>query len=135
VPSGSGVEVPPQLLEWDLLDTFGVFAPGFSDVTLTPGWMELAYRPGAAFAGLTVTDLTLVLHAAGTPGDAPDLFLWDWQAETWRAVGEPVWGEIGVSDFEPFLGPENEVRLHVENRGTDPLRIEEIYPSLTGRIE
>jgi hypothetical protein len=134
VASGEDITIPPGLLEWRVLAENGVFAPTIYDLYLPPGWIELEYKPWPSFSGMHVTGLNIVLQgsSAATP---PNLRLWNWQVEAWSPVPNVVWGSLGIGNFESFLGEQNEVRMRLENEGTDGVSIGAVYPRLTGDVE
>jgi hypothetical protein len=45
------------------------------------------------------------------------------------------WGETAVTDFQPYLGPQNAIRLYIRDNSQFGVNISEIYPILTGNLE
>lgn len=136
VAAGEGVRVPPSLLSWRVLGERGVSASTINDFYLSPGWIELAFRPSSAFQQMTVTDLQIVLTGSGGSAPAPpDLYLWNWRDESWSPVPNVVWGNMGIGNLDPFIGEQNEVRIRLENNRTGGMTIGEVYPALTGDVQ
>jgi hypothetical protein len=133
---GSGVEVPLEMMSWELLNQNGVYAPGISDFYLPFGWVEFEYEPWPLFQDMEVTGLALELRAQGstTSQVPPEAALWDWDEERWIAVPDVVWGRMDISDFTTYLGERNQVRIRLQNGGSD-VNIRVVYPSLSGNLE
>ena len=134
---GEGVEVPRELLNWRILDESGFYPSGVADFYMPPGWIEIEFAPWSRFQTMEVTDLEVVLErppaSSGTP--APLVRLWNWEQERWATIPDVVWGRMDVSDFERYLGEQNEVRIRLQNESNTGIRIGEVFPSLTGDFE
>lgn len=134
--SGQGLRVPPALLDVTVTNQPGAYVGGFSDFYLPPGSVDFTFRPWPTFQQMTVTDLQVVLTTADSSALTPHIFLWDWQQETWREIPNAVWGNLGIADFQPFIGEQNSVRLRLENRQNQAgISVSAVYPVLEGDIE
>lgn len=134
--SGSGVEVPLEMMNWEVLGQNGVYAPGITGFYLPFGWVEFEFEPWPLFHDMDVTELAVVLQAEGSnPGETPpSVALWDWERESWFSVPDAVWGTMNIGGADAYLGPDNEVRLRLQNDGAD-VNIRAVYPSLRGNLE
>ena len=134
--SGAGVEVPLEMMNWEIVDQNGPYVPGITNFYMSFGWVEFEYEPWPLFREMEVTELAIVLRAQGstTSQAPPTVALWNWERESWFAVPDAVWGTMNVGDFEPYLGQGNAVRLRLQNDSTD-LNIRAVYPSLRGNLE
>jgi hypothetical protein len=136
VASGTGIEVPQELLSWRVLAENGLYTPSVIDFYMPPGWVELEYEPWPAFHAMDVTGLEIVLRRSPGEGAAPpQLRLWDWEEDTWVVIPNAVWGRMNISAFNPFVGEQNKVRLRLQNDNTMPVSIREVYPLLTGDLQ
>jgi hypothetical protein len=129
--------LPRPLLDWRVLDQNGVYDFRVSDLYLPPGWIEFEFTPWPDFRSMSIRDMTLVLQAPeGNPGQRlPRLQLWNWDEETWRTAGDPAWGRIAIEDPLLYVGPNNAVRLRLQNDGPEGIEIRQVYPELSGRLE
>lgn len=135
--SGSGIEVPLEMMNWQVLSQNGVYdAPSISNFYMPFGWVEFEFEPWPLFRDMAVTELAVVLQAEGstTSQAAPSVALWDWERESWFAVPDVVWGTMNIGAAGAYLGPDNEVRLRLQNDGAD-INIRAVYPSLRGNLE
>lgn len=134
--SGSGVEVPLEMMNWEIVNQNGIYAAGITNFYMPFGWVEFEFEPWTLFQAMEVTELAIVLQAEGstTSQNPPSVALWDWASESWFTVPDAVWGTMNVGAFDPYLGPGNAVRLRLQNDGTD-VNIRAVYPSLRGNLE
>ncbi|MDX1663349.1 MAG: hypothetical protein R3272_06115 [Candidatus Promineifilaceae bacterium] len=137
---GSGVTVPASLMRWELMRWE---VPGQShspplkldDLVLPPGSLSLEFSPFYAFAEMNVSDLELVLRrAADEEGNPPKVAFWSWDEARWVPFAGAVWGRVTVPDAEPFVGPENAVRVRLLNQENTNVHIREVTPLLTGEL-
>lgn len=136
--SGQGVRVPPELMQQEILNQVNVYSPSLNQFSMGPGWVEAEFTPWPTFRGMEVTSLEIVLErGTGTVASqpVPELLLWHWQDSAWVDVPNAVWGSMGIGDFEPFLGEQNQVRLRLENNDTNGIEINAVYPQLTGDLD
>ncbi len=135
VAGGQGLRVPPALLEWQIDSPTGAYITGITDFYLPPGIVDISYTPWPAFQQMAVTELQLNLSSADAAARVPEVLLWDWQREVWQPLPVSAWGNILVSGFERHLGPDNELRLRLNNAGAvDAISIEAVYPVLIGDL-
>jgi uncharacterized membrane protein YhaH (DUF805 family) len=134
--AGSGVDVPLEMMNWNVLGESGVYAPSITSFYMPYGWVEFEYEPWPLFHDLEVTELAVVLEVDGQPSSQlpPRTSLWHWGQEEWIAIPNVVWGEMSIGDYTDFLGPLNQVRIRLEN-DTGDLNIRAIYPALSGNLE
>lgn len=129
----AGFELPADLLTWQVLGQSGPYVEAVSDFYLA-GWVEYEFLPWESFQQIDISGLEVILEStdATSSGLAPDLQLWDWQLEEWVTVPDPVWGTTAIANPEPFIGPQNGVRLRLE--GND-IYIGQVHPVLIGEAE
>lgn len=134
--SGSDLEVPLEMMSWQVLNQNGVYAPGISGLYMSFGWVEFEFEPWPLFADMDVTQLTLVLQAESSTSSptTPQVALWDWEEESWTEVPDVVWGRIVVPDADPFLNERNQIRIRLQNNVGD-VNIRLVYPALSGNLE
>ena len=51
------------------------------------------------------------------------------------AAGDPAWDRIAIEDPLLYVGPNNAVRLRLQNDGPEGIEIRQVYPELSGRLE
>jgi hypothetical protein len=129
--------VPPELLNWRVIDQVGVYDPRISDLYLSEGRIEFEFTPWPDFGSITVRNLSIVVQPpSGYPSQRlPGLHLWDWEAQSWHSVASPDWGHIKVEDPRPYVGPGSAIRLRLSNPGPEAINIDYVYPELTGAME
>lgn len=135
IASGQDVRVPPALLEWQLEDTSGAFINSITDFYLPPGRVDITYTPWPAFQQMDVTSLQINLTSADRLSAVPDLYLWNHEQEAWNQIPAPAWGNISVSDFTPYLGPQNRIALRLDNSAQGGVSVERVFPVLVGDVE
>jgi hypothetical protein len=135
--SGQGVTVPKPLLEWQVLAQSGVYNPTINDLYLTTGWVEFEYEPWPELQNLAVADLEISMEKGGMIGGQPAPFvqLWDWRDESWVTIRDIQWGLTPIEQAAYFIGPQNAVRIRVQNNTNDVIEISEIYPLITGDVK
>ncbi len=136
VASGQGVRVPPALFDWIVDSDSSAYTTTITDFYLPLGRIDLTFTPWPAFQNMDVTEFQVSLTSPDSSSPAPELHLWNWPQEAWIQVPNVVWGNIGIADFEPFIGEQNTVRMRLENSSSSQgLTIERIYPVITGDLE
>ena len=136
VAGGQGVRVPPTLFDWQVESQSGAYINSIADFYLPPGNLDLTYTPWPAFREMDVTDLQINLTSPDNSSATPNLYLWDWQQQTWIQAPSVVWGNIGIGNFEPFIGDQNTVRLRLENTSSQGgVTIEAVHPVLVGDLD
>ena len=137
--SGSGVQVPAALLNWEARSIGGgVYEPTITNLYLSnDAWIEFEYTPWQEFSQIEVTGLAIRLLASDSSnsGPVPTIRLWDWQSEAFVDVEDVNWGSTAVADFYPFIGPDKAVRLYIRGTSSFGANISEIYPVITGNLE
>jgi hypothetical protein len=134
--SGKDVEVPLEMMSWQVRNQNGVYTAGISDFYMSFGWVEFEYEPWPLFQDMEITELTLVLQVQGSTSSQtpPEVALWDWHQESWVEVPDVVWGRITIADFDAFLNGRNQIRVRLQNNTAD-VNIRLVYPSLSGNLE
>jgi hypothetical protein len=128
--------IPRELMLWQVLSESGLYVASITDFYMPVGWIEYEFAPWPEFQAMTVTGLEVVLQSGDstyTPGQSPEIRLWDWDNENWQLVEGAGWGETTIADFEQFIGAHNEVRLRLDNGGSG-VSIAAIHPVLTGQV-
>lgn len=137
IVSGRDITIPISLLNWEPLANNSVYNPTIQDLYLNGGWVEFSYTPWPEFQDMEVTKLgfSLTQQFEDPAQLLPDVRIWDFEQGVWQPVGNPVWGLNIISDFAPYIGPNNEVRLRLQDNNSQfGLGIGEIYPVLTGNV-
>jgi hypothetical protein len=136
---GNDVSVPLALLDWEVRVNSGdVYQPNVNNLYLpSDGWVEFEFTPWEEFQRMEVTELSIHLLALDSSSGptAPIIRLWDWQREVLVDIEHVNWGETAVTDFQPYLGPQNAIRLYIRDNSQFGVNISEIYPILTGNLE
>ncbi|MEM7111001.1 MAG: hypothetical protein AAF614_01115 [Chloroflexota bacterium] len=135
--SGQNQTVPFSFVNVDVVDSDGVFEPGFQSLFLDGGSVDFEYRPRGEFADIAVTNLNVVVtsQTAGEGQPIPDIQLWDWALEAWVLVEGVEWGETAVSNPTSFVNDNNTVRLRIEDTSLLGTDIDEVYVVFTGDLE
>lgn len=137
IVNGRNVTIPLTLLNWESLANSNVYNPTIQDLYLNGGWVEFSYTPWPEFQNMEVTKLafSLTQQFEDPAQQLPDIRIWDFEQGLWQPLGSPIWGKNSIPDFAPYIGPNNEVRLRLEDNNSQfGLGIGEIYPVLTGNI-
>lgn len=135
--SGRNVAIPLSLLNWEPLANSNVYNPTIQDLYLNGGWVEFSYTPWPEFQNMDITKLgfSLTQQYEDPAQLVPEVRIWDFEQEIWQPIGSPVWGKNDLSDFAPYIGPNNEVRLRLQDNNSQyGSGIGEIYPILTGNL-
>ena len=130
------ITIPATLLNWEILADSGLYLQTIQNFYLGPSsWVEVNYQPWPELQAMDITYLSVMVQENATSGSAaPTAAAWDWSTERWTPLPEKAWGETAVSNFQPFIGPQNRVRLRLENNSPDSLEIATFYPILQGRL-
>jgi len=115
-----------------------VYNPTIQDLYLNGGWVEFSYTPWPELQDMTVTKLSFSLtQQYEDPTQLPpDISIWDFEQDTWQPLNAVIWGTNLITEFQPYLGENNEVRLRLEDTNSQfGLGIGEIYPVLTGNLD
>ncbi len=130
------ITIPATLLNWKITADSGLGLQTIQNFYLAPSsWVEVIYQPWPELQTMDITALVVMVQGSGTSGSpAPTIAVWDWSMETWIRLPETTWGETAVSNFQPFIGPQNEFRLRLENNSPDGLEIATFYPILQGKL-
>ncbi len=137
IVSGRNVTIPVSLLNWEPLANNNVYNPTIQDLYLNGGWVEFSYTPWPEFQEMEVTKLgfSLTQQFEDPAQVVPEVRIWDFEQELWQPIGNPTWGLNTIADFGPFVGPNNEVRLRLQDNNSQfGLGIGEFYPVLTGNL-
>ena len=125
------------MLDWEPLANSGVYEPTIQDLYLNGGWVEFSYTPWPEFQNMEITKLgvSLTQQYEDSSQLVPDLKIWDFEQSVWRPIPSPIWGKNIISDFAPYVGVNNEVRLRLEDSSSQyGSGIGVIYPILTGNL-
>ncbi|WP_420629607.1 DUF7408 domain-containing protein [Candidatus Leptofilum sp.] len=136
--SGRNIAIPVSLLNWEPIGNNNVYNPTIQDLYLNGGWVEFSYTPWPELQNMEVTELgfSLTQQFEDPSQITPEVRIWDFEDSVWRIVENPVWGNNIINDFAPFIGPNNEVRLRLQDNNSQfGLGIGEIYPILTGNLD
>jgi hypothetical protein len=136
IASGEGVTIPAALLDWSVLGESGVYNPTPNDLSMSQGWVEFEFQPWPEFATMNVTELSIELRQASSFGSStvPEIRLWEWAEEDWVVLDNVEWGRMVIGDYAPYIGPNNAVRIRVQNGDFQTIYIEQVYPRLTGDL-
>jgi hypothetical protein len=136
IASGEGVTIPAALLDWRVLGESGVYNPTPNDLSMSQGWVEFEFQPWPEFATMNVTELSIELRRESSFGSSPvpEIRLWEWAEEDWVVLDNVEWGRMVVGDYGPYIGPNNAVRIRVQNSDFQTIYIEQVYPRLTGDL-
>jgi hypothetical protein len=137
IVSGRNITIPISLLNWEPLANNNVYNPTIQDLYLNGGWVEFSYTPWPEFQQMEVTKLAFSLtQQFEDPAQLlPEVRIWDFEQGLWQPIGDPVWGLNTIAEFAPYIGPNNEVRLRLQDNNSQfGLGIGEFYPVLTGNI-
>ncbi|WP_420645680.1 DUF7408 domain-containing protein [Candidatus Leptofilum sp.] len=136
--SGRNISIPISLLNWEPMGNNNVYNPTIQDLYLNGGWVEFSYTPWPELQNMEVTSLgfSLTQQFEDPTQLPPDMQIWDFEQNTWQFIGTPVWGTNEIAEFAPYIGPNNEVRLRLEDTNSQfGLGIGEVYPILTGSLD
>ncbi len=133
--SGEELSIPLSLLTWNVLAQNNLYEPSVQNLSLNGGWVEFEYEPWADFAGVQMAQLAIVLETEDEFGAVPEVRLWDWQQAVWVVVEDVSWGETAVSDYTPYIGPNNAVRIRLQDNSQFGVYIQTVYPKLTGNLK
>ncbi len=137
IVSGRNITIPISLLNWEPLANNNVYNPTIQDLYLNGGWVEFSYTPWPEFQLMEVTELgfSLTQQFEDPAQLLPEVRIWDFEQGLWQPVGDPVWGLNTIAEFAPYVGPNNEVRLRLQDNNSQfGLGIGEFYPVLTGNL-
>ncbi|MEZ4589723.1 MAG: hypothetical protein R3D55_01070 [Chloroflexota bacterium] len=136
--SGRNITIPISLLNWEPIGNNNVYNPTIQDLYLNGGWVEFSYTPWPELQGMDVTRLgfSLTQQYEDPTQLTPEVRIWDFEASTWQLIENASWGRNNVQNFAPYIGPNNEVRLRLQDNNSQfGLGIGEIYPILTGNLD
>ncbi len=131
------ITLPVGLLNWQELDSSGLYDATIQNLYLNEGWIEFEYTPWPEFQGMVTTGLAILLAPPDEHDTAvlPEVRLWDWVAEEWVVQEDVTWGETAVP-LLPYLGENNSVRIRLEDQtSTYGKSVDAVYPLLTGYLE
>jgi hypothetical protein len=137
IVSGRDITIPISLLNWEPSANNNVYNPTIQDLYLNGGWVEFSYTPWPEFQAMEVTELgfSLTQQFEDPSQLLPEVRIWDFEQGLWQPIGDPVWGLNTIAEFAPYVGPNNEVRLRLQDNNSQfGLGIGEFYPVLTGNL-
>jgi hypothetical protein len=116
---GSGeVTVGADRFSWVSLERFGQSDVGpastrfYTDVDLT---FQFTPLPDAVLS--EVTGLTVIIDRVRNARGSGFFELWNWRTETWEVVDLPLEEYLDIPNPEPYIGPQNAVRIRVSEVG------------------
>jgi len=112
--SQSRLVVPPALTTWQWVDGARPDESGPYDYYLINGWASFQYQPWEAFQLAEVDELVLNIDENYNQ-QAIRVALWDWSSKSWVVDESLDWGENHIRQPGPFIGPNNAVRVRIEN--------------------
>ncbi|MFZ1396970.1 MAG: hypothetical protein WAS33_08740 [Candidatus Promineifilaceae bacterium] len=136
--SGRNITIPISLLNWQPLANNNVYNPTIQDLYLNGGWVEFSYTPWPELQGMDVTRLgfSLTQQFEDPTQLTPEVRIWDFEEGDWQLIDNAAWGRNNIQEFAPYIGPNNEVRLRLQDNNSQfGLGIGEIYPILTGNLD
>jgi hypothetical protein len=132
--AGGSLRVPRALLDWRVLDSegFGGYGVGIAQFYLPTGRLDYEFTPTVRPNNAQAVSLSIILRpgSGGAGQPPPAVSLWNWQMEAWELVENIGWEETAVADFAAYIGPNQSVRLRLQNPSPFGYEIEEIYPLL-----
>ncbi|GJM43050.1 MAG: hypothetical protein DHS20C20_33320 [Ardenticatenaceae bacterium] len=136
--SGENITIPISLLNWQPLANNNVYNPTIQDLYLNGGWVEFSYLPWPELQNMVVTKLgfSLTQQFEDPSQLPPEVRIWDFEEGVWRIVSDPAWGNNNVAEYGRFIGPNNEVRLRLQDNNSQfGSGIGEFYPIITGNLD
>ncbi len=106
--------VPPALTTWQSLGALRPGETGPYDFYLYNDWIGIQFQPWDAFQLARVDELRLNIDANQGQG-AIRVALWDWSSESWSVDESLEWGQNLIRQPGGLVGPNNAVRVRVEN--------------------
>ncbi len=110
-----------------LADNIGFYAQTLEDLFLPTGWVELEYQSWLSLTTVPISGLRVALQgdASLTP---PHLAIWHWGEERWDMLPISIWGTYTLPDPTPYLGPNQAVRLRLENDTSTTTTVAQVHP-------
>ncbi len=112
-PQGE-IVLPPALTTWQSLNGGGFRDSAPYGMYLVNGWASFQYQPWEALQLAQVDELVLNINTTSQQG-VIQVALWDWSQGTWIVDESIGWGASSISSPARFVGPNNAVRVRVEN--------------------
>ncbi len=126
--------VPPALTTWQSLGAIRPGETGPYDFYLTNDWIGLQFQPWEAFQLARVDELRLNIEANQGQG-AIRVALWDWSSESWSVDESLEWGHNLIRQPGVLVGPNNAVRVRVENLAGATISIRRIDVEFRGAAQ
>ena len=125
--------IPPSFLEWTVLEATNVFTPEPTNLSFDGNSaVAFEYSPIADFQDLEVNQLLINIEQAGRDQQLPVVALWDWETAVWVELEDAAWGDTAVANFEPYLTPNNTIRIRLIDQSDFGIYINSVYPILSG---
>ncbi len=133
---GGTVTVPSSLLTWQEIDNEGIYDPTPHNLYMNGGRLDISFEPWPQFDGLQVESLEIVVETPGLPSEnlAPEVWLFNREADNWQQLEDADWGRTAVADFAPFLDDSNQIQIRLVDRSPFGVEVQEFYPAMTGEI-
>jgi hypothetical protein len=138
VGGGIPLSLPRYFLEWEALPESTVSGASPTYLQLNGGMAAFEYKPDRQFQEAAVSELSLLLEKDPyTEMALPEVSLWNWQTEAWELLTVSDWGETAVPDPTPYIGPDNTIRIQLnDTSGTYTYTaITAVYPLLAVEME
>ncbi|MCK4833107.1 MAG: hypothetical protein KAS81_10080, partial [Anaerolineales bacterium] len=126
--------VPPALTTWQSLGAISPGETGPYDFYLSNDWIGLQFQPWDAFQLAQVDELRLNIDANQNQ-EAIRVALWDWSSESWSVDESLEWGQNLIRRPGTLVGPNNAVRVRVENRAGVGISIRRIDVEFRGTAQ
>lgn len=125
--------VPPALTTWQTLDGNRYDESGPYNLFLMNQWASFQYQPWDAFQ-LSQVDV-IELNVNVDKSTNLRISLWNWQKDTWESQVDFGSGTNTLVDPHEYLGPNNAVRVRVENSSSVGVNINRMDISYTGSAQ
>lgn len=128
--------IPTSLLDWTVIESNNVFSPEPTNVSFSQNAsVAFEYTPLADYQTMDIRTLAVSVGESGNAEPFPLLYLWNWERDVWVPIENATWGDTAVASPEPFIGPNNSVRIRLIDQSTFGVFIDNVYPILSGTIE
>ncbi len=123
--------IPPALTTWMPWDGRRAVDTGPYDFYLASGWISFQFQPWDVFQLVEVEGLALNVDSSSSL-QGVQVALWDWSSETWVVDQSVGLGANTVQEATRFVGPNNAVRVRIENTRTSGLQIDVLDVTFKG---
>jgi hypothetical protein len=111
------MKITHNLMAWE--STLPGASP-YGIAEIPQGGYTLRFRPAYPIEFSSVAGLSLTLTETSYGGSvAPAVSLWDFQAGRWVRIPNADWGETEISEPQPYVSGQGEIRLQLDNPSGD----------------